>query len=138
MPNTMLQCPSCHQSSDIFTVFGTLVTGEMSVRIGPNGVVQSAGPIRPKTMVKPGQELKGHFSLTCPHCSHSGRPDTYSLVMTSLLSGKPTQKTITLPCIGIVIAIAEGEEDEAARIFTDAAFTSWKDDARVARLLGLP
>lgn len=137
MSTNMLECPACDKPSDMFLVTGTLVTGEMSVRIGPNGTVMSTGPVRPKSVIKPGHELRGRYAITCPFCNHTGRPDTFRVIMSSVLSGVSTDKTVNLPYLGVNIPICIGEEGLARDVFTTAAFMSWENVVRVDELLGL-
>ncbi len=133
---TKLECPVCGEANDIFTVHGTIVTGEVSVRVGTNGRIQAIGPIKPHMLLKPGKELNGKYMLTCPSCGNFARSTSFNAVMISILSGVTTQDTIYIPWLDTSIPITVDEKEAALSIFHPGVENSWNDSQVVLTILG--
>lgn len=131
-------CPNCHEEHDTFLVVGTLVTGQVSVRLGSGGRVQAVGPIKPKSVIKPGKELSGKFYLTCPACGHANRPDTFTPVMVSALSGMRADTVYTIGPLQHTIPLHTSELGDAVRLFAAQTLGNWHLDGEIEQLLAAP
>lgn len=131
------KCPNCEAASDIFTVVGTLVTGQVSIRIGSNGLVQAVGPIRPRVVLKQGRELAGKFNLTCPKCGHTARPDDFIQQEDSIISGEAADAVFDIPELNVKVPLRAVELDQAREIFNANNFR-WDSVRELMQLLELP
>lgn len=135
MTGNMRRCPECNNTNDTFRVYGTLVTGECTVRLGHDGHVQNVGPIRPTTIIKPGKELSGKFIISCPTCGYSAKPEEFKPSMTSILSGKSTDIVYYIAWLDGYVPICEDEREDANRIFVQDEQQT--DIDKITRMLGL-